>query len=219
MQGDKLRGIVLVRTATQARREGIMELCVHRLDQRRCATLVTRADRVRYVVDGVGVKFLIPHDLAHLAIEGALQLERGFWGTIAAGGVFGSMRHVDGRRQPHSDARSRSVLKANRGWVVEAEGLVALFNSAFEAGMNPDARELARDLSEFAWTPPSGEPRAFGKTEIGAAWTAWHHMRSLWEALPVGGQLNFRWADERAGMGKARQRRGEIRSLVMDVAV
>jgi hypothetical protein len=68
-----------------------MDLVVHRLDQRRSATVITRRDGVSFYVAGVGLKCVIPHDLAHLAVEGALQLPPGFWGTVAAGGrVWGA---------------------------------------------------------------------------------------------------------------------------------
>jgi len=113
-----------------------MELLVQRIDQRRCATLVTRSDGVRYVVNGVGVKFVIPHDLAHLAIEGALLLQ----------------------------------------------------------------------------------PRAFAASDIHAAWTSWHEMRDLWDALPLGGQLQFRWFESSANGRRGSQHGGNRPSLVMYVA-
>ena len=97
-----------------------------------------------------------------MAIESTHQIHRGFWGTVAAGGVFASMIHLEGRRAPHAEARSRELLKANRGEIGEAEMLVSLFNGALEIGHGPDSPVLRRRLHEFAWTHRA--PRAASST-------------------------------------------------------
>jgi len=196
-----------------------MDLVFHRIGQREYATIVTRCDGVRFLVGGVGLKFAIPHDLAHLAIESALCLDRGFWGTIAAGGVFGSMTYLSGRRKPHATARSYDILKANRGHVVEAEGLVAMFNSAFETGEGPTSLGLLKQLRDFAWTPPRSEPRVFDNSVICAAWRSWRQMQELWVQLPIGDQLQFVWSAEQRKGDRPRRWHGEPRPFAMFVAV
>jgi hypothetical protein len=102
-----------------------MRLEVKRLDQDgRYETIITRDDGVSFRVIGVGHTFTIPHDLAHYVIEKALEINDGFWGSIAAGAVFKSMTHLSGRRKPKATERSRAVLKANARALTEAEIVV-----------------------------------------------------------------------------------------------
>ena len=173
-----------------------MRLLVNRITERHYNTVITRRDGVRFLVAGIGLKFAIPHDLAHLAVEGPLGLEHGFWGTVAMGGVFESMTHLDGRRKPHADAHSRHTLKTNRGSITEAEQLVALFNNAFENGIAPESTILRNQLREFAFTPLGAAPRVLTDGQIRAVGEAWHEMHRLWTSLPIGGQLQFVWSDE-----------------------
>jgi hypothetical protein len=60
----------------------------------------------------------MPHDLVQMVVEGALGLERGFWGSIAAGATFRST----GRKRTRP---GRAVISANRERLAGAEGLVA----------------------------------------------------------------------------------------------
>lgn len=196
-----------------------MDLVFHRIGQREYATVVTRCDGVRFLVGGVGLKFAIPHDLAHLAIESALCLDRGFVGTVAAGGVFGSMTYLSGRRKPHAAARSHDILKANRGHIVEAEGLVAMFNSAFEAGEGPTSLGLLKQVHDFAWTPPRSAPRVFDTSVIRAVWNSWRQMQDLWVRLTIGDQLRFAWSAGQRKRDRPRSWHGEPRPLAMHVAV
>jgi hypothetical protein len=60
----------------------------------------------------------MPHDLVQLVVEGALGLERGFWGSIAAGATFRST----GRKRTRP---GRAVISANRDHLAETEAVVA----------------------------------------------------------------------------------------------
>ena|SRR5215210_2785466 len=168
-----------------------MHLSVTRLDARRYETLVRRADGVRYHLKGVGHMFAIPHDLAHLALEQALGLRHGFWGSVAEGAVFESMTHVGGRRKPHAAERSNAVLKANHGPLTEAEVLVRIFNDALEEGHRAGSAELRDRLRGGSWTPPGPPPRQLADAEVAAACAAWERMLHLWRHLEVGGTLEF----------------------------
>jgi hypothetical protein len=170
-----------------------VQLRVTRLDERRYETVVRRPDGVCFRVTGVGHMFAIPHDLAHLAIEEALQLNRGFWGSIADGAVFDSMAHVSGRRRPGATARSAEVLRANQRHLTEAEVLVRIFNDALQEGHGPESAELRARLRDHQWPPPGDPPRQFTDAEITAACAAWRRMLALWQRSPVGGTLEFTW--------------------------
>jgi hypothetical protein len=135
--------------------------------------VITRSDNVTCRVKGVGHMSAIPHDLAHLAIEQALRIRRGFWGSVADGAVFGSMTHVSGRRKPRAAERSKEVLKANQDQLTETEILVGLFNQALEEGLGPESPVLRDRLRRYIWTPPGHQPRQFTDAEITAVWAGW----------------------------------------------
>jgi hypothetical protein len=183
-----------------------MHLLVTRLDERRYQTVITRRDGACFHVNGVGHMFAIPHDLAHLAVEEALRLRHGFWGTVADGAVFASMTHLRGRRKPHAALRSHELLKTNKSRITEAEVLVSIFNNALEEGLGPESPTLRARLREYSWTPPGQRPREFTDLEIAAVCAAWRRMLGLWQQLPVGGTLEFTWpAESSARTRQARQ--------------
>lgn len=183
-----------------------MQLVFRRLDDRHYETLITRSDGVSYLVRGIGHMSAIPHDLAHFAIERALGIERGFWGSVAEGAVFGSLTHVSGRRRPHATERSEQILKRNRDDLNATEILVGLFNQAMEEGLGPDSPELRRRLQRYVWTPPGREPRRFTDREIERACAGWHEMLKLWQNLDIGRSVELEWpGDARATAGSRRR--------------
>src|SRR4051794_41170892 len=75
-------------------------------DGQRAYSIVERSDGVRYRVhEGISGPET-PHALVHLVVEHETAEDGGFWGAVAAGAVFGSMEHIDGRRPPHSAQHS-----------------------------------------------------------------------------------------------------------------
>ena len=59
----------------------------------------------------------LPHDLVQLIVEGVVGVDRGFWGSVAAGATFKST----GRKRTRP---GRAVIAANRAAIAEAEGVV-----------------------------------------------------------------------------------------------
>lgn len=163
-----------------------MQLVFTRLDQRRYVSRITRTDRVSFLVNGVGHMFQIPHDLAHYAIESALPLARGFWGSVADGAVFPSMTHIDGRRRPRAKERSTALLKSNAAHLSEAEILVRLFSTAFETDQGDV--ELGRLIADRGgvFQKPSNE-------QIARVRAALLETKRQWQNLPIGGELQLNW--------------------------
>jgi hypothetical protein len=81
----------------------------------------------------------MPHDLVQLVVEGTLGLERGFWGSIAAGATFRST----GRKRTRP---GRAVIAGNRKYLVAAEALVAENLDRWNRG---DATAVARRLDDM----------------------------------------------------------------------
>ena len=176
-----------------------MLLQLTRLDERRYETLITRSDGVKYRVKGVGHMAAIPHDLAHFAVERALRIRRGFWGSVADGAVFGSLTHVSGRRRPRASELSKQLLKENKGELTETEILVGLFNQALEEGLEPESSELRARLQRYIWTAPGRRKRRFSDEEVLAVCAGWKNMLELWKNLPIGGTLELVWPESTSG--------------------
>lgn len=173
-----------------------MRLRLKRLDERRYETEITRSDGVAYLVKGVGHMGVIPHDLAHFVVEQGLGIRQGFWGSVAAGAVFGSQTYLGGRRRPQAAQRSKAILKANQKVLTETEILVGLFNDAFTDGLGKGSRELRSRLRRYTWTPPGQQPRDITDAQITAVCAGWEAMHQSWNALEIGATLELEWRED-----------------------
>jgi hypothetical protein len=92
-------------------------------DRRPVETLVERDDGVVFAMRGAGGGADLPHDLVHAVVETELRLTDGVWGCVADGVVWGSMRHVSGRRPPHATERSDRLKRERTAAVQRAEAV------------------------------------------------------------------------------------------------
>jgi hypothetical protein len=95
-------------------------------DRRPVETLVERDDGVVLRMRGAGGGAGLPHDLVHALVERELGMTDGIWGCVADGVVWGSMRHVSGRRPPHADEWSERLKKERAARIGAAELLADL---------------------------------------------------------------------------------------------
>src|SRR3954467_4737066 len=95
-------------------------------DRRPVETLVERDDGVVFAMRGAGGGVDLPHDLVHAVVEAELRVRDGIWGCVADGVVWGSMRHVSGRRPPHAAERSQRLKRERAEAIMRAEGLGGL---------------------------------------------------------------------------------------------
>lgn len=94
----------------------------------------------------------LPHDLAHLIVEDELRLDRGVWGVLAAGGLFGHARVVEGRQAAHSRRRSRAVIDEAGDEIMQAEILTRLVCDV-AAGVQPaDLPTLRKGVGDRWWS-------------------------------------------------------------------
>jgi hypothetical protein len=69
----------------------------------------------------------LPHDLVQMIVEGAVGIDSGFWGSVAAGATFRST----GRKWTWP---GRAVIAANRGSIAAAEGVVGRHLALWDSG-------------------------------------------------------------------------------------
>jgi hypothetical protein len=170
-----------------------MRIAVKRLDRDgRYLTSIARDDGVSFSMQGVGHNFAIPHDAAHYVVEKALRLDRGFWGSVAAGAVFPSMVYLAGRRKPKAAERSGSILKQNAGELGAVEVLVRIFNDTIEQGHGETSTVLYGRLAERRASSAGGS-RSIGGAEISQVFATYADILSRWQDTAVGSTLDLHW--------------------------
>jgi hypothetical protein len=119
-----------------------VQVTFHKLTEQRISTWeAVRGKRTRIPGStmALGRPWLIPHDLEQMIVEGALGIDRGFWGSIAAGATFKSTGR---KRTP----KGREVIKQNRQVIQETELVVQDHAARWAAG---EPTPTAPHLDEF----------------------------------------------------------------------
>lgn len=152
-------------------------------DRRPVETLVERDDGVVFAMRGAGGGADLPHDLVHAVVETALPLSDGVWGCVADGVIWGSMRHVSGRRPPHSAERSERLKQERRDAVMRAENVADVVG------------RLARGEEVL---PGAVTATGISAQRIDAAVEAVRDAARRWAGMPVGEQWVFEWTSSRS---------------------
>jgi hypothetical protein len=170
-----------------------MEITFTKTGERTYEILVLRDDGVTLRVRTPDKPLKIPHDMAHYVVERELSFERGFWGSIAAGAVFGTVQVVSGRQPPHAAGRSVALIKASYRQHTAAELYVAVLQRVACEGKEQDWRYVSSCLDEvwrpFRWPRPEVTAR-----DALRVCRALREAESLWTALPNGESIKVSWA-------------------------
>lgn len=100
---------------------------------------------------------LLPHDLAHYIVERELRLPWGFWGVVAAGGLFPAATVVAGRQRPHAKQRATEVVKHAAAHLTQAEVMVSRIVAITASNRESDWDHVRRTLPT-RWTPETLDP-------------------------------------------------------------
>lgn len=159
-------------------------------DRRPVETIVERDDGVVFAMRGAGAGPDLPHDLVHAVVESGLGIPDGVWGCVADGVVWRSMRHVSGRRPPHSTERSERLKRERTEAIQRAEGLAFLAARVSQGEGVPDVAA--------SWSLPP--------ERLAEAADALRAATRHWAALAPGDTWVFEWPVSRRD-GSARRRR------------
>ena len=169
-----------------------LDIVFHKGDTRRYRSTLRRADGVVVELEGGSYNRVggpageLPHDIAHLIVEDELQLARGVWGVLAAGGLFRGASVASGRQRPHAARHGREVLQASVEQLNQAEILTRAVCDLTLAG-TPDLRALRAATGERWWSDSAGEDalrRAFARLRDASR---------RWAELPAGETVRFTW--------------------------
>jgi hypothetical protein len=163
-------------------------------DRRPVETVVERDDGVVYAMRAAGGGPDLPHDLVHALVELELGVTDGIWGAVADGVVWGSMRHVFGRRPPHAAERSVRLQKERGDRIMAAEHLADVVRRLSRG------EPVSRDAMSRSPYPRDALERA------ARALTA---AEARWASLTPGEQWVVSWpAAGRSSAGRSRGGRG-----------
>lgn len=142
------------------------------------------------LVPGFDRKHAVPHDLAHFAAERGFGVARGFWGSVAAGAMFGGMQVVSGRRPPHASERSRRIIRANAEQIGIAEGLATSVFQAYTDDLSP--AEASGLLAKY-WSITHTGPCPYGTPGMTRACTLLGELATRWAGVQAGATLTLDW--------------------------
>jgi hypothetical protein len=145
-------------------------------ESRRYRAHVYRRDGVVLLLPGYDRKWRVPHDLAHFAVERALRMTSGVFGTIAAGGVFPNMRIVEGRARHDAARTSARVLRENSAQLGAAELLAGVVHDSVERR----DRSVLVSRARGAWESVREEPFPYSPAQLSAAADALDELAARW---------------------------------------
>jgi hypothetical protein len=154
----------------------------------------------------------LPHDLRHLVVERELAIADGLWGAIAAGAVYASMEHLQGRRPPHAAERSAGLKRGRRPPVMRAGLLADLVEAVamLEAPSDDEIRRLTREMLSVVPVTEPGEDPSYPTAVpppavLARAARALQVEAARWARLRVGEELVYTWPAIPAATSRALQ--------------
>ena len=154
------------------------------------AVRIVRDDGVVLAIESRNRAGSIPHDLGHFVGERAFGVEDGFWGSIAEGALFRSVRVVEGKLRHDATARSKAILKKNAAGLLLGEVVGGPCHRAVELGL--DTETAYKDLVR-TWGSIRTTPMPYDRRTVSAAIMAFAETRDAWRAVAVGDELPLVW--------------------------
>jgi hypothetical protein len=171
-----------------------MDVAFRRTGPRRYAVVVRLGAEAAHSMDPApGYDDDIPHDLVHYVVEAELGLTNGVYGRAARGGgtfIATAQRDVSPRQRAREQRKQQKRERALR------------MQDALHDAQMARSERLA-GLSDVAWRRKQGQAsdptrsapvlRAEDAADVARIVARLELLAPLWRALPVGGELVFRW--------------------------
>jgi hypothetical protein len=156
---------------------------------------IHRPDGVVVAMPGVGARWRVPHDLAHVATERALGMAGGVFGSAASGAMFDGMSVVSGRLRHDPKQRSRDILRTNTKarTITVAEVMASLVHGVVEHG-SPADRLYER--ARTSWGTVREDPFPFTPAQLQAAVDDLRRWSDRWADTAAGETLEVDWPDD-----------------------
>jgi hypothetical protein len=163
------------------------------IEARRYTATAVRPDGISVAITGHGFAHRMPRDLAHFAVEEALDMRHGMWGSIAAGGLLPGVSVAEGQPLAAGAAdKGRAVADAMAQSVTEARTLVAAFDEIVT--QNLEGRWPQVDPALQVLTTRRGSRLApLTKTDVSRVAVAWRALQARWDQVAVGETLQLDW--------------------------
>jgi hypothetical protein len=168
-----------------------MQAEFHRIDASGgYAVIIRRDDGLTVRLPGYDRRRRVPHELVHFVAEREFRLDKGVFGSIAAGAMFSSMAVVDGRTTFDARARSRAVLRAYAADIGLAELVVDIVHRGVERGER--LGDVLARLKEV-WGMVRPNPFPYHPDILRRTLAMLSGLADRWQALPEGEHLTLRW--------------------------
>ena len=180
-----------------------MRIWFERAGERRVRITVERDDGALLEIRSPDASREIPHDLVHYVVEAELGLPEGFWGKIARGVVFDSVRVVRAPiRRTARPRRKRRRLPPRQ--LLEAEVLVEIFLKSWD-GSAVEEYGSVRAYLDATWSPRTrSRADEIDPATIDRVSARLDEISRRWQALPKGRALELDWPPPRSEVARER---------------
>jgi hypothetical protein len=177
----------------------------HRGEAGQYSVHIHRPDGVVVSLPGAGGRWPVPHDLAHIATERALEIAGGVFGSAASGAMFNDMAVVSGRLRHDPKRRSQEVLRTNTKdrMITVAETMTSLVHDAVQHGRSGELLRRARGV----WGTVREDSFPFTPAQFQTAVQDLRDLSERWARTPAGGVLDVEWPDDLVSRQRARSGR------------
>jgi hypothetical protein len=166
---------------------------VARTEDGRYHISAVRSDGVTVSMAGHGFAHRLPRDLAHFAVEDALELRHGFWGSVAAGALLPGVTIAEGQ-PPSSEGATKgaAIVVATAQSVADSRGLVATFDEIIDRKLDGHWPQVDPALQTLT-IRRGARLVSLTKTDVARVATVWRALQARWDDVPVGGALELEW--------------------------
>ena len=185
-----------------------MQVEFHRTGEKRYAVVILRDGLPNLEMNPApGFDALMPHDMLHFLVEQELDLRRGIFGQIAAGGTAGTFHQAAtekshardaSRRRRETARRGQKLLKENTGDCARSERAtyICLYDwlaHSTDAGRRARAAEMKINFESVLKQLPEAERQKFTREKLAAIRKRMDDLSRQWSALDVNQSMTLEW--------------------------